>query len=405
MKVRFDESGAIVVRDERLRELVAENAGEWEAVSTSPEMIVLKRAGEAAASVLMSGEVRKEGWLVEIINFLNASRLTGRLTVESSDARRELVFENGSLRLASSTSPSDLLGEFVVSVGMITRQERDEALAEVKPGRRLGQVLVDRGLLSRQDVYLLLTRKFEKIFMDVTFARDGIFYFDEDVDLSKLPASMCIDMAALLMKACEQRDEIAYYRQTRPRPSDKLERRPELVDEQGEIERRLVAQVDGKRTLAEIAGRLDLGELEVMRVARKLANRGLIDVILDRDMEQAALDDAVRDFNLAIVYICDRVKDRLPASELTMLGRDFIEKSAQQIQGLDRVVVKDSGELGHTSVLEVFRSAAGKDRMNVAMMVLSRYLSFILFTANSYLPVAEQEKLSATVYGRLEKYS
>jgi hypothetical protein len=403
--LEFDESGVILPRDEKLLEYVRSHAGRWVAASAQDGMMLLRRAGSGGGRVLMSGEIKREGWLVDILSFVCNQGLTGKIQVVSRDVKRELYFDKGQLRLASSTARADLLGEFILSEGLITKEQLDDALKDVGPGKRLGQVLVDRGILTRHDIYILLNKKVEKIFLDAIVLHGGVFTFDEDIDLSKLPASICIDTQTLLMQGVTKRDELTYYRETVPRPGGMLSDRLGALDACSSVEKDFVSGVDGKRTLAEIDDLLGLGDFETVRIARKLASKGLIEVILDKEMEEEALRSMVLEFNTAIRVIYDAVRGRVKPDELTEAGREFLRKSAQPLEGAESVGLTQSGEFDLRNVKRIYEAGEDRERMNRVVMILSRYISFILFTANSYLPVDEAEKLSAIVYGNLEAYS
>jgi hypothetical protein len=404
-RLDFDENGIILARDDRLRDFISRHAGRWSAVSAMPGLLLLRSGADREGGVLLSGEIKKEGWLIEIISFVCNSRQTGKLVIMSREVKRELYFDNGSLRLASSTAKRDLLGEFILSEGLITKEQLDAALMDLGPGKRLGQVLVDKEILTRHEVYSLLHKKIEKIFLDSLVLHDGIFYFDEEVEVSKLPASICIDTQSLLMDGLTKRDELVYYRETVPRPGASLEKSPNVLEDCSTAEKDFVVHVDGSRTLADIDAMLRLGDFETVRIARHLAEKGLIDVILDKQKEQDALRSVVDDFNLAIVFIYETVKDRIDASELSELGAEFLEKSTAQIKGSVTMKINETGELDFRSIKKVYSASEEKDKLNFVVMILSRYISFILFTANSYLPLDEQELLSEKVYGRLDRYS
>ncbi|MBW2260549.1 MAG: DUF4388 domain-containing protein [Deltaproteobacteria bacterium] len=404
--MEFDESGVILPRDEKLLEYVRSNSGRWVAVSAQDGMLLLRRADKGGGGrVLMSGEIKREGWLVDILSFVCNQGLTGKIVVVSRDVRRELFFDKGQLRLASSTATGDLLGEFILSEGLITKEQLDAALKEIGPGKRLGQVLVDKGILTRHDIYNLLNKKVEKIFFDAIVLHDGVYTFDEDIDLSKLPASISIDTKTLLMKGLTKRDELTYYRETVPRPGGMLSNQLKALDACSSVEKDFVSKVDGSRTLAEIDDLLHLGDFETVRIARKLASKGLLVVILDKEMEADALRSVVHDFNTAIRVIYDAIQGRVKADELTELGREFMSKSTQQLEGPEKVTLKRTGEFDFHNVMRIYEASEAREKMNLIIMVLSRYISFILFTANSYLPVNEQEKLSSSVYGNLDAYS
>ena len=87
------------------------------------------------------------------------SRLSGRLTVRRGPAKKHIVFERGHPVLAGSNRAEDRLGEMLVRQGRITAAQAaslgDEAAAT---GRRLGLVLVDRGLIAASELTGIVRR-------------------------------------------------------------------------------------------------------------------------------------------------------------------------------------------------------------------------------------------------------
>ncbi len=404
--LEFDESGVILPRDDRLLEYVRTHAGTWVAASAMNGILLLRKAdGGGAGRVLMCGEIKRQGWLIDIISFVCNQGLTGKILVLSRDVKRELYFDKGQLRLASSTARGDLLGEFILSEGLITKAQLDAALVDIGPGKRLGQVLVDRGILTPHDIYALLNKKVEKIFYDAIVIHDGIYMFDEDIDVTRLPASICIDTRTLLMEGVTKQDELTYYRETVPRPVRLLGAQREALEACSSVERDFVSRVDGERTLSEIDDLLGLGDFETVRVARKLSSKGLVRVILDKEMEEEALASLVNDLNAAIRAIYGAVRDGPEALKLTEAGREFLRENPRPLEGAGDASLTEKGEFDLRNIRRIYKKGKGGEKMNRIVMFMTRYVSFMLFTANSYLPVDAAEDLSSVVYGNLEAHT
>ena len=92
------------------------------------------------------------------------SRLSGRLTLRQGKTSKHIVFERGHPVLAGSTLVADRMGEMLVRHGRFTAAEMSACGAEVaSSGRRLGVVLVERGLLKATDLSALVRRHYEEI--------------------------------------------------------------------------------------------------------------------------------------------------------------------------------------------------------------------------------------------------
>jgi serine/threonine-protein kinase len=73
---------------------------------------------------------------------------------QNEGTRKELYFVGGKLHHVSSSNASELLGQFLIRRGNITREELDFALALLpRHGGRMGDTLVSLGLLSSLEVF------------------------------------------------------------------------------------------------------------------------------------------------------------------------------------------------------------------------------------------------------------
>jgi len=400
----IDAQGAVTVSEERIRRFLQMHAGSWRMVSTIPGLLMLEREErerEPEAYVLMRGAVRHEGWLVDLVNFIATARLSGDLVIVADGVQREILFERGALKMANSSSKSDLLGEFLVSEGVITREQLDHALGRQGAGKRLGQLLMEDGVLTAPDVYRLLTRKIERIFYDAIATCRGEYYFVTGIDLSRLPAPLHLDTQALLMEGMRLLDEREYYQRTVPRRTAKPLTR-ELCREMGVVEQRVLSSVNGMRTVAVIGQALGVGMEAANAAVRSLEDHGLIDTMPLDEAEERSLRTIIETFNRAIHDIYSRVEDVIPAGELTSRGQEFVRSGISGNETLHHAVIEEDGTVSAQSLLPVLRASDESDRMKLAIMVLTQYVSFVLFNAEARLPVARQERLSAHVNAVLE---
>ncbi|MCU0609768.1 MAG: hypothetical protein MUF22_08395 [Chitinispirillaceae bacterium] len=213
--IHIDQKGSLTPLDGNDLRLLLDHAGDWNATAVGTDLLVFRRHVEgrpADAGVLLGGEIRKSGWLIEIFSFISNVRLTGTLIImEKQGKRRDFFFESGMLKLASSSVSSDLFGELAVSEGVISREQLANALSTQTKGTKLGQILLEQGLIKAQDIHDLLCKKIEKIFNDGVIIEEGVYYFLTGDDLPKLPGSISIDTHALLLDAARRIDEHRHF--------------------------------------------------------------------------------------------------------------------------------------------------------------------------------------------------
>jgi hypothetical protein len=400
--ITIDQDGNLIL-PESDRRLLSNHAGRYRVSVSGDGLVVLEkhRRKDSSARLLMAGQIPRVGWVVEILNFICNSRLTGVLTIVTNSIRRDLFFDTGAIRLARSSAREDLIGEFLIRENVVSREQVDLALHADPGGRKLGQTLVDKGFLTLPQLYDALQQRTARIFNDTVSLGGGIYWFARDLDVSRLPATIYMDTQAMLMEGLRHLDEINYYRETVPRKTMVLDRASAVLESCTELERAFVESVDTRRTLAEIGGMLGLSDEETVGTAHRLVGRGLVELLPRHEVEEQMLRAVVESFNRALTVIYDSADDDGKRGELTRLAREFIDQGSHNNATLREVVPNDNGTLNYYNIRKIFEASTEHDRIKLIVIVLTRYLSFILFNASERLPAADQEQLSIKVYAAL----
>jgi hypothetical protein len=88
----------------------------------------------------------------EIIHDLYVSRWTGVLTLTHMGVGRSVTVQQGRMVFAASTSPDDRLGELLLRHGHLSLRQLSNASDAVAPGKRLGAILVEQGVLTPKEL-------------------------------------------------------------------------------------------------------------------------------------------------------------------------------------------------------------------------------------------------------------
>lgn len=83
---------------------------------------------------------------------LARERRTGILTCQGESVTRHIVFKEGGVTSARSTSDDERLGEVMVRHGSITEQHLKDATLFAKKGRRFGEVLADLNIIEEDEI-------------------------------------------------------------------------------------------------------------------------------------------------------------------------------------------------------------------------------------------------------------
>jgi len=234
----------------------------------------------------IEGPVRELA-LSDLLQLLFLSRRTGSLIVrdESTSQTVILELEGGTLAGATGTSPETRLGRLLVGSGRATNAQIDAALEEqhVSPGRRIGEILVERGATRVDEIRRHLRFQVEEAVFDVMRWENGHLRFEERPPRPTGAIEVRLPTDAVLMEAVRRLDEWAEVTASaaEPDPLPRLaangtgNRAPLALQP---LEWEVLAKVDGENTLRRIARSLGRPELDVARAIYGLASAGIIEM-------------------------------------------------------------------------------------------------------------------------------
>ncbi len=140
--------------------------------------------------------------LPQVLRRIFFRRLKGTLRLARREEIRNLFFENGELRTATSSREVQKIGTFLKRRGWVTDRDLAWALETVaRQGRaRLGKILVERGLVSRSVLEAEMKRLVEEIVFSTFEWAEGEYRFapsagnlDPDVALDLSTASIVVE--------------------------------------------------------------------------------------------------------------------------------------------------------------------------------------------------------------------
>ncbi len=103
---------------------------------------------------------------------------SGLWLCENERARKEIYVRNGKLELVASNQSSELLGEYLVGRGILSRGELDMALAVIPRFEgRLGDTLVALGLVESIDLFQHIAAQGREKLLDLFLWSDGVASF------------------------------------------------------------------------------------------------------------------------------------------------------------------------------------------------------------------------------------
>jgi len=380
--------------------------GSFHVVVNSPEILILQRLGDDESEIptgriLMAGEVVSHTTVLDIVNVISASRWAGSLHVYGSDSHRTLTFDKGALQSATSNHPDDRLNKVLVRMGVMTAASVESVMRSLEPPSRLGKLLVERGYISRQQLFDLLNKQTEEIFFSAILETRGSYVFVVGDEGGVQPSTIAhIPVQELLLRGAERLDSLKQFESLVP----DIELCPEMqtgveVTQLDPKTRLVLAMSNGERSLREIASETWLGKFETMKITRELVKKGQVRLRPRTPSTQEEIRRLVGSFNELLRYIFSVVEQHGSVTQTREEINRWLERSTRA--GL---VPGGVGEDGSIELDPSVTAARRTDDLQLAGLVretLYALASFALFAASLSMPLDEERKLSQDVYRRL----
>lgn len=227
----------------------------------------------------ISGQIDPKGFPFLLMD-LHRHGATGSLKVEGPSYQKALYFRGGRVLFGSSNDPRDQLGAILVESGKITPEQLEDVNAKVGPGNPLAKVLSETGLVNQRELSEAARAKVERILSDVLSYESGAFEFEDGV-LPKGAIDLKLSTEKLVLAAVRRDPDRALASRLVPGPGARLVPKPDLAAHLGDFGadgRGIPAQIDGSRTVDEIAGASGVDVAEVTAVGAALALLGLVEI-------------------------------------------------------------------------------------------------------------------------------
>jgi hypothetical protein len=369
-------------------------------------------SGAKAPAVALAGEITGPGSLVDVLNFIHFNQWDGGLWIASQSVRKALFFEKGQLLSAQSSLVEDRLGHMLVRLGKLAEADLLECSRQVTPERRLGTILVERGLVTTHHLYEAVQRQIEEIFHSTLLLRSGAFYFIRSLD-DALPSRLHLDTQSLLLESLRRSDEMAYFRVKLPSPDVVLARRPvqRPTDLTGAT-RAIFELVDDRRTLRELVSASRLGEFEATRAAYELLQRGLVAVrnaaAVVREAPATLLPTAsgrelIDAYSGGLRRLLDLLIERHRPLLLVEGVAAFVTGSARFAAIMEGVVLEPDGSLPAARLTENVRQVAPGEGIARLREALAELLLFVLFLAHDHIDPIDEQAIHEQVVRAVER--
>lgn len=411
----IDAHGRVVPAGGEARRALADRAGRFLLLPSSGDLLVARRTpaagGEAARPrCVLAGDLSGVT-AADLVNFVHQARLSGVLTIVTGEAERTVVLAGGEVRAARSTAPGERLGEIALRLGLVGEEQ---VAAVAGGGVPVGKALVDAGHLGPADLWRCLHEQVTAVFQAMLLAREGTFALVEEAP-DRVAGPLSVSTQALLMDGVRRLDELALFRARIAGPEAVLRRRtPERARTLQGPERTLLALVDGRRTVAEIAAAAHLSDFDAIKLLHHLAETGQVEAVDDgaAASPEARLVEVMSAMNGLLRRVAAAVPEPSRGAFVSAV-RTFLAGGASPHAAVwARAGHADDCALDEAAVLANLRGLRGAalarlspagDRARVLLDALRELLLFELFLAGERLAPEADLALGAELRRELER--
>jgi hypothetical protein len=366
-------------------------AGAYRVLPSPPHVVFMRFTGEDGrrdaedgAIVRLSGEVTAPGALCDVLALLGQTGWRGELVVEDSESVRSVFFDQGNVVGAHTNVDGERIGSVLYRFGALDAEKRDQILEAARGhGRRFGEVALELGHLTREQLYAHISKQVEEIVFATLTVGDGTFFFLDGFDESRLVSHHTVSANALLMDGVTRLDEMRYFRLKIP-SADHV---PVPAAGRGappEEFLRVFDAVDGRSSVQELGRVTGLGEFETTRALYALVQSHHVAIHPPRFTGgPTALVGAANVALLAIFAAAasagktSDVRESLASFAVGAGVYDILFRGA----GPDATGALDAAKVAENAVIV----AGGAEPENILKQLLNEYVSFALFSVGAAL--------------------
>lgn len=412
-RLLIDRAGNIVRAEPGARDLLKEIPGTYRAIRAGGLVFLVLDENTGTAlrdgeSLALAGDTKNVP-LLSLMNLLGQSRETGRLVIKNGETERVVLLKNGDVASVGSNLPRDRLGTFLVRLGRVREAdlERAQHICQ-QTGQRIGQVLVQQGLVQPHELWSCIQEQITELFAEVTQWTEGSFVLYRLAPDYAFPSTPSLSMQGLLLEAVRRADEMSVFRERIPNVNARLRRtdkpaRPDLPEDEAAALLCLAPEA----SVSEVARRTQVNEFDATRLCYQLLKAGLIEIVraeaprrgagfVLRGEDKERLDV----YNLAFREIRDELA-RAGHLQMFLDGvRKFLADPTGAWADLFRYVdVDESGGLTVEPLVENLGalSAQGYDASTTITEALNELTFFMLFQCGEILDPKSDENLGRRV--------
>ncbi len=353
---------------------------------------------EHPQKVFAQGHLIDGDFIPDLISFLSQSRRSAALSIQNGRLKRSLYFHQGEVMAASSNLPENRFGSLLLQRGQISPEQLEFALLQVNPGRRLGAVLFELGLLSVQEVWETIRLQIQEICYSIILQERGEFSL-ASYKASSLPTLASLSGQHLLMEGLRRKDEQRQLLESLPGTRWPLEWSgpPPQLESLGRAEAIVYMRLEEGLILSELLRRSELSNFETLKAAQNLIQKGLIQEAEPRVIPELEIIEGFNESYARIWAVLESFSQSDPSSTLPERDGLSLGRDPELVALFEGLRADRRGRLPKEALLTRLQRSSNQDRLQLLRRGLREHLRFLLFLTREHLPYTEVECLSAEI--------
>jgi hypothetical protein len=202
----------------------------------------------------------------DLMQWIAMSKKTGTLVIKGQGITKKILFRDGTVSAVTSDNPREHLGYYLVGWGYLSEDELQDLLDRQRDARvMLGELLVQLGRMTREEVTRLVKIKTEQTIFDLILWNEGEFFFLDENQPRRDFQELNLPVDHFIFEGTRQADERRHIAAHIPDASYV----PKVARKLNEAKLPPVAQavlreIDGQKSITAIALRCRLPEFEIL---------------------------------------------------------------------------------------------------------------------------------------------
>lgn len=224
----------------------------------------------------------KEASLPDVLQLLALGKKTGCLAIADRQNFGSIYFDEGRICCAALVNRRDRIGDLLRKNQLITNEQLDEAIRvqDAHRERRLGDILIEMGAVSREKLERLLFLQIEEAVYHLFTWTQGTFNFEAGVRPDPMVYTVSINPESLLLEGARRVDELSQIEKKIPSfdlifaidpehaPTAEVSLSPE--------EQRILPLLDGTRDVRQVIDETSLIEFDAVQALYGLITAGYV---------------------------------------------------------------------------------------------------------------------------------